>query len=145
MNITLDAISRENYIDVIKLAVTDDQQTFIIPNVYSMAQALAQKECIPLAICLRKKPIGFLMYCIDEADGEYWIYRFMIDKKNQSKGYGRKAFKVLLKQIKRDKKHHRIFLGVETRNFRAREFFEAFGFKSTEKVEDGELIYLLEY
>ena len=47
---------------------------------YSLAQAFVQPECIPLALYAENKPVGFVMYALDEDDHEYWIYRLMIDK-----------------------------------------------------------------
>ena len=53
------------------------------------------------------------MYCIDRDDGEYWIYRLMVDKAHQNKGYGRSAMEKVIETIKQDKARHNIYLGVD--------------------------------
>ena len=62
-------------------------------NAVSITQSKVQPECMPLAVCVDDKMVGVIMYCIDTFDGEYWIYRMMIDKNYQSKGYGKEIYK----------------------------------------------------
>jgi diamine N-acetyltransferase len=58
------------------------------------------------------------MYCIDD-DGEYWIYRIMIAKKYQKKGYGKEALRKLLDIIKKDNSHNKIYFGIQKENIYA--------------------------
>lgn len=85
------------------------------------------------------------MYCIDEDDGEYWIYRMMIDKQFQSKGYGKKALGKLLEIIKQDKTHNKIFLGVHKESAYAVKLYKSFGFDFNGQVFDSENIMRLDY
>ncbi|WP_256872363.1 GNAT family N-acetyltransferase [Paenibacillus sp. 79R4] len=89
--IALREIDRDNFYDVIKLSVSDEQKEFVASNLFSLAQAKAYPECICLAINQDEVLVGFTMYCIDQEDQEYWIYRLMIDAAHQSKGYGKAA------------------------------------------------------
>ena len=50
-----------------------------------------------------KRVVGFLMYDVPDADDDdrvASIYRFMIDRKHQGKGYGRAALAKALEEIK---------------------------------------------
>ena len=81
-------VSTDNFWDVISLEVNNEQQEYVVSNAVSIAQSKVQPECIALSIYDDNTLIGFAMYYIDTDDDEYWIYRIMIDKNHQSKGYG---------------------------------------------------------
>lgn len=143
--IALREIDRNNFFDVIKLGVTDQQKEFVATNLFSMAQAKAYPECICLAVYHDNVLVGFTMYCIDIDDNEYWIYRLMIDAKYQSKGYGKAAMEKLIDRIKKDREHHIIYISFEPDNTGAKYLYEKLGFKADGRVVDGEVVYKLEY
>ena len=89
-------IDRHNFRDILKLSTTESQKFFVATNAYSLSQAYAQPECVPLALYEGDTPVGFTMYGLDVEDTEYWIYRLMIDQRHQSKGYGRQALAMVL-------------------------------------------------
>jgi diamine N-acetyltransferase len=143
--ITLQNIDADNFWDIVSLDVSESQHEFILSNAVSIAQSKVQPECIPLAIYNDKIPVGFAMYCIDRDDGEYWIYRLMIDERYQSKGFGKAAMQLLLNEIQRDKLHNKIFLGVHTESIRAVKLYENLGFRFNNQVFGNEYIMLLDY
>ncbi|MCM3038698.1 GNAT family N-acetyltransferase [Paenibacillus motobuensis] len=143
--IVLREIDRDNFYDVIKLSVTDDQKEFVASNLFSLAQAKAFPECICLAIYNDEDIVGFTMYCIDHEDQEYWIYRLMVDAKYQSKGYGKAAMELLIDRIKEDLQHRMIYISFEPTNVGARHLYEQLGFQADGRVIDGEVVYKLEY
>ncbi|MEK4630422.1 GNAT family N-acetyltransferase [Solibacillus sp. FSL R7-0682] len=109
-------IDRHNFFEVIDLTVEEEQKTFIATNLFSLAQAKAYPECICIAIYYEDSLVGFAMYCIDAEDHEYWIYRFMIDKRYQGKGFGKAAMKKLIDRIKEDHTHRVVYLSFEPDN-----------------------------
>lgn len=138
-------ISKENFWDCIELTVKKEQVDFVTSNAVSIAQSKVQPECMPLAVYDNDIMIGFIMYCIDEDDGEYWIYRMMIDKNYQSKGYGKKVLEKLLEIIKQDKSHNRIFLGVHKESTYAVKLYKSFNFNFNGQVFGSEHIMRLDY
>lgn len=138
-------IDRNNFFDVIKLSVAEEQKNFVATNLFSIAQAKAFPECNCLAIYHDNELVGFTMYCIDVDDSEYWIYRLMIDAKHQSKGYGKAAMEKLIEHIKKDENHHVIYLSFEPDNTLAKQLYEKLGFEADGRVIDGEIVYKLEY
>lgn len=138
-------ITKENFWDCIELTVAEDQADFVTSNAVSIAQSKVQPECIPLAVYDNDTMVGFIMYCIDEDDGEYWIYRMMIDKNHQSKGYGKEALKILLEIIKKDKSHNKIYLGVHKESIYAVKLYKSFGFDFDGQVFGSEHIMRLDY
>jgi len=143
--ITFKEIDRNNFFDVIKLRVADEQSEFVAPNTFSLAQAKAFPECVCLAIYHEDVLVGFTMYCIDDDDHEYWIYRLMIDAKHQSKGYGKAAMEMLIDRIKEDIQHRVIYISFEPENDWAKQLYEKLGFVEDGRVIDGEVVYKLEY
>ncbi|ADL52228.1 GNAT family N-acetyltransferase [Clostridium cellulovorans] len=126
--IKLQPITTDNFWETISLEVLDDQKEFVTSNAVSIAQSKIQPECIPLAIYEEDILVGFVMYCIDTDDSEYWIYRLMIDKNHQNKGYGKAALNDVIEIIKKDKSHNKIFLGVHTESEAAVKLYKSSGF-----------------
>lgn len=143
--ISLKEITKENFWDAVSIEVAKEQVDFVTPNAVSIAQSKVQPECIPLAVYDDDLMVGFVMYCIDEDDGEYWIYRMMIDKNYQSKGYGKKSMELLLEKIKQDESRNKIFLGVHRESIAAVKLYESFGFKFNGQVFGSEHIMRLDY
>jgi diamine N-acetyltransferase len=143
--INLREINIENFWDVIELKVHENQEEYVLENSISIAQSKVQPECIPMAINEDNIPVGFLMYCIDRDDGNYWIYRFMIDKKFQKRGYGKKAMEILLHEIRKDKNHNKIILDVKKESVEAVNLYKNFGFEFTGKVYGSSHVMELNY
>ena len=144
--LSLVEIDRHNYLSILDLSVSEEQRSFVASNTYSLAQAFVQPECVPLALYAENKPVGFAMYCIDESDREYWIYRLMIDQRHQGRGYGRAAMLLLIDRIRSemDEEQHRIYISFEPENEVAKSLYESLGFVPDGRVEYGEIVYRLE-
>ena len=149
-NITLEKITYKNYIKVIwGLKVSPKQKNFVASNMCSLAEAYVAitNGCValPFAIYKGKKPIGFLMigYGANEDDFEgedpafiemakksYCLWRFMIDKRYQGNGYGRRAMEVALDYIKTFPcgKADTCWLSYEPENEVAKKLYASFGF-----------------
>ena len=143
--IQLREMTQENFWEVIELKVNDKQKGFVLENSISIAQSKIQPECIPLAIFNDGTLVGFLMYCIDRDDGNYWVYRLMIDRKYQRKGYAKKAMEVLLNEIKKDKNRNKIMLDVKMESIEAVELYKSLGFYFTGQVFGTSHVMELEY
>ncbi|MBE6142393.1 MAG: GNAT family N-acetyltransferase [Erysipelotrichaceae bacterium] len=102
----IEKLTWDNVDDILKLKVKKEQKRFVASNRDSMIDAYFSmtednRKVFTFGIYNDKKPIGFLMIAYDvpwakEHYGlpeNYYIWRFMIDKKHQHKGYGREALK----------------------------------------------------
>jgi diamine N-acetyltransferase len=138
-------ITKENFWKCVELSVSKVQTAFVTSNAISIAQSKVQPECIPLAVYDNDIMVGFLMYCIDEDDGEYWIYRMMVDEKYQSKGYGKQMLEKLLEFIKQDRTRNKIYLGVHKESITAVKLYKRFGFYFNGQVFGNEHIMILDY
>ena len=148
--ITLEKITYKNYIKVgWKLTVFPKQKNFVASNRSSLAEAYVAITtggvALPFAICRNKKPIGFLMIGYgandDDCEGEdpsfvemakksYCLWRFMIDKHHQRKGYGKKAMQLALDYIRTFPcgKAETVWLSYEPENEVAKKLYASFGF-----------------
>jgi diamine N-acetyltransferase len=143
--VSLREITGENFWDCIELEVAEDQKEFVTSNAVSLAQSKFQPECIPLGIYSDDEMVGFAMYCIDTDDGEYWIYRMMIDRRHQGKRYAKQALGLLVQRIKEDYTRHCVLLGVHRESVEAVALYEGFGFKFTGQIFGAEHIMKYEY
>ncbi len=69
------------------------------------------------------------MYTLDEDDGNYWIYRLMIDGRFQGRGYGNAALTQIIELISKIPLCPCVALGVHPENEKARRLYEHVGFR----------------
>lgn len=143
--ITLREVDRDNFFELIRLKVKENQKDFVATNIFSIAQSKVQPECIPLAIYNDEIAVGFLMYCIDVDDNNYWIYRLMIDEKYQGRGFGKKAMELIMDEIRKDRNHNVIYISFEPDNQGARLLYEKLGFISDNRMVEDEIVYRFDY
>ena len=160
--ITLEKITYKNYVKTIwGLKVTPKQKHFVASNTGSLAEAYVALTnggvALPFAICRNKKPIGFLMIgygvsseedledenpeFIEMAKKSYSLWRFMIDKRYQGRGYGRKAMELALEYMRSFPcgKADSIWLSYEPENEVAKKLYASFGFVEQPKwYKEGE-------
>ena len=67
-----------------------------------------------------EQAVGFAMYCLDRADGEYWIWRLMVDRDCQRKGFGEAILHGVLQRIMADLSLHQVYISFEPDNHAAR-------------------------
>jgi diamine N-acetyltransferase len=99
-------VTADNWEEVVDLEVSDEQEDFVADNAYSLAESKFDPYVKPRAIYAGKHVVGFLMYESLESDGkphDYSIYRLMVDKRHQGRGYGRAALELAIDEIKQDR------------------------------------------
>ncbi|NLN46903.1 MAG: GNAT family N-acetyltransferase, partial [Clostridiaceae bacterium] len=95
--VELREIGENNYKEVLALEVDPDQKSHVAPNVVSLAQAWVFRDVArPFAIYAGDTLVGFAMLEGDLEKPSYDIWRFMIDRHHQRKGYGRAAMERIL-------------------------------------------------
>ena len=109
-------LDKYNTWDVMFLKTRRDQKRFLADNVWSMLHAYTGNKTkgavYPFGIYNDKKPVGFLLIAYDYSEvcddpeapeiskNNYFLWRLMIDKRYQGRGYGREAVKLALDFIK---------------------------------------------
>jgi len=149
--IELRKITGDNFNECIKLEPNEEQKSFVASNIRSLAEAyiaLTNKECIPMpyAIYYDEIMVGFIMLSYNEVnennENTYWIWRFMIDKRYQHKGYGKETMAKALELIRTFPygKASEVYLSYEPENVVAKALYAPFGFVETGKIENDELV-----
>ena len=111
--IHLEKITYENFDDVLELKIKREQYPFVASNLYSIAEAYVTLvnggQVFPFAIYNDDTLVGFIQLGYGEnadQDGvsvekdNYEIWRFMIDKRYQGRGYGKEALRQALEFIR---------------------------------------------
>ena len=143
-NLTLEPIHPGNW--RIPLAVRDDQKHYVANVATILARAYAYREegSAALYISLDGEPIGMLMYH-DWDEGEcYVLSQFFIDQRWQGQGYGYAAMQLLLAELRRDNRWHKVDLCYCEGDEPAMKLYEKCGFVHTGEVDEGEVIMRLE-
>ncbi|MFG1733006.1 hypothetical protein PAEVO_10880 [Paenibacillus sp. GM2FR] len=128
--ITLHAIDKDNWEDCIRLKPTPEQEKWIAPNLYSIAEAQFMEGFETRAIYHDEEMIGFVMYGLHPHDDNYWIYRFMIDGKFQGLHYAKPAIRLVLEEIRSSPDTtDDVMLCYKPENERAERLYSQIGFK----------------
>lgn len=71
-----------------------------------------------------------------ESRNQYTLWKFLIDKQYQNKGYGREALKQGIAYLKERFDAAEIFTGVALGNETAKHLYKSVGFQETGMIED---------
>ena len=148
MKINLRDITQANWLDMIDLEITKEQEKFVALNSEAIAASKFYPYYINKGIYLDDMPVGFIQYYPNYDDGkpnEIFIDQLMIDTKHQGKGYGTKAISLVLDEIKQLKGINAISICYVEGHDVMRAFFERFGFSVVEQDEFDETIMELHY
>ena len=155
----LEQVNGKKVWDILKLTVEENQKNFVANNDISIIEAYtaitANGYAFPFGIYENETPVGFLMigFDIDDywddapsiAKGNYNLWRLMIDKAYQRRGYGKEAVQLALDFIKSFPcgKAEYCWLSYEPENEAARQLYRSFGFSETGDTDGEELIAVL--
>lgn len=145
MQIHFRPITRQNLRDVTRrLKVAPEQESFVAPNAYSVAEAYIEPTWTPLAIYVDDELVGFAMFGKETATGRTWLIRYMIDASQQGKGYGKAALPLLIDVMVERHGCDEIYLGYDPDNKVAERLYANAGFVLTGEIEEGEVIARLD-
>lgn len=155
----LEKVNGKNVWELLKLKVADNQKSFVAANDISIIEAYTaftgNGYAFPFGIYDGEIPVGFLMIGFDSDDywedapeiakGNYNLWRLMIDKQYQGKGYGKEAVKLALDFIgtKPCGEAEYCWLSYEPENDVAAALYSSFGFKETGEMDGEEVIAVL--
>lgn len=147
-------IDDKNLWDIIKLSVHEHQKGFVATNTKSILEAYvtitSSGVALPFGLYEEDTLVGFVMigYGTYEdkepqvAPNEYCIWRFMIDKEHQGKGYGKKAMKAALEYIYTFPCGPATYcwLAYEPENAVAKKLYASFGFEENGDMCGDEIV-----
>ena len=155
----LEKVNGKNVWELLKLTVSESQKNYVAANEISIIEAYTAISengyAFPFGIYNGDTPVGFLMIGFDVDDdwvdapdiakGNYNLWRLMIDKDYQNRGFGRKAVQLALDYIKTFPcgEAEYCWLSYEPENKAARQLYRSFGFEETGDMDGEEVIAVL--
>ena len=155
----LEKVTGRNVWDILKLRVRDEQINFVAGNDISIIEAYTavtgDGHAFPFGIYEDQVPVGFLMIGYDTDDywenapeiakGNYTLWRLMIDKNYQGRGYGKEAVRLALSFIRTAPcgGAECCWLSYEPDNLVAKKLYGSFGFTETGDWDGEEQIAVL--
>ena len=134
---------------VLALSVREDQP-FVAPNDVSLRQAEETNAehpgvARPFGIYADDTLVGFCMFAYAPEDEDpkdrYYLWRFMIDKNEQGKGYGQAALAEIIRWFKANGAD-RLYLSTEPENERGLHVYRKAGFRETGVISDDEAVLM---
>ena len=155
-NLKLIPINTDNYWEIGWLELKEEQKDYVGDNFKSMAYAYATvmegKYAKAFGIYDGDESIGFLLIghnsydfvgCPKTLKHSYDLWRIMIDKDYQGKGYGKSAAELLIKILKNANPNKPIKLAVDKNNTKAHKLYTSLGFKETIEKDGEDLVFVL--
>lgn len=143
--IRLEPVGATNRKAVLALELSQDQQDLLADNASSLKEAASDDDARPRAVVAGDRVVGFLMYDASVGNDEALIYRFMIDRRSQGRGYGRAALSALLEEIRSLRHVRDVLVCYMPENEGARRLYHSAGFVDEGADEDGEMIARLRF
>jgi diamine N-acetyltransferase len=129
LNVTLRSIDRDNWHECIRLALMPEQEGFMPSNLFHIAEARFYPEWTLLGVYADSRMVGFAMYGLDPDDMTVNFIHFMIDGREQRKGYGKAAVEQLLRKIRKGYLDQEIWLSLHPQNTAAIRLYKDYGFE----------------
>ena len=161
----LEKIDHKNVWDICDLKVFRYQKSFVASNITSIVQAYSiwdtDAAAFPFGIYDGDRPAGFLMVGFNESaaecdfsdsyvppkiySGNYTIWRLMIDKRYQKRGYGKEAVNLALDFIRTWPcgKAEYCAISYEPENEAARKLYLSMGFTENGEMDGDETVAVL--
>ena len=127
-------ITKTNLISIIDLDVSEEQKDQVASNSVSIAQAHYSNSAWFKGIFNDDIAIGFVMLDLIKEENKCFLWRFMIDKKYQGRGYGKMALTQVIHYIKSLKVYDEIKTSYVPKKNDAKGFYKNFGFIECDEV-----------
>lgn len=130
--IRLELVNKDNFDQVLDLEVAPRDQRRVASVEYSLAQAWLYREeghLLPYAVKSGQRIVGFVLLSIQE-DKSYYVWRLLIDRHYQNRGYGKEVIRQVIGLAKEDPSCHTITMNYVIGNHKMRYILEKLGFQS---------------
>ncbi len=141
-------VTKENWKELIRLKVREDQTHFVASNLYCIAEAQfgydyeGHWDFHPFGIFDGEgTPVGFFVFStnFEHPERQAFVIHLMVDEKSQGKGYGRFGVEKMLEMFRLDERIKVVAISYFPENNAARKLYAGLGFIETGKILEGEL------
>mgnify|MGYP001300073054 CR=1 FL=1 len=143
INIKFKEIDITNYKECIDLKLSEEQNKFVAPNIFSLVQAAYEPNLYPLGIYNDNIMVGFILYDFDVELNGWSMSRVMVDVKYQNQGIGKVSLQKFMKFILNKYGNIQLYTSAEVDNPVAIALYSKLGFEKKEvfEYESGGSIY----
>lgn len=149
MNLELRIIDETNKAAVELLEVSESQKQYIASNKKSLETAVKEEYreiARPFAIYAEGQIVGFTMFAFEltssDPSDRYWLWRFMVDRNFQGKGYGSAALEKIIDYFRSHGADH-ILLSTKETNTSALSLYHKYQFAETGEMNEDEIVLRL--
>ena len=149
MNLELRIIDETNKAAVELLEVSESQKQYIASNKKSLETAVKEEYreiARPFAIYAEGQIVGFTMFAFEltssDPNDRYWLWRFMVDRNFQGKGYGSAALEKIIDYFRSHGADH-ILLSTKETNISALSLYHKYQFAETGEMNEDEFVLRL--
>lgn len=136
--IHLEPVTKENLEAVLALRTKEEQAGFVSTTAESLAQAYVYHEtAFPFAVYNDQTVVGFIMMGYYGEKQYYTLWKLLIDRDCQSRGYGKAALELGIAFLKDHFPVNGIYTGVLPENNAAKRLYQSVGFEDTGLFENG--------
>ena len=132
--INLREITSKNLKSIIDLNVKEDQKDYVALNSVSIAQGHYSKSAWFKGIFYDDRPVGFVMLDLIEEENKCFLWRFMIDREYQGKGFGKIALTQVIDFVRSLNLYTYIATSYVPAENGAGGFYKNFGFIESEEI-----------
>ena len=119
-----------------------DQQ-WLANNAFSLLQCQYDPDWDCRLMMDGHKAVGFVFYGYWRESDHYLLCRYMIDLKEQNKGYGSRFLPLVVEQIRTQYGCRDVYVTVSDDNAHALHLYQKAGFVQTEEMDEEERVYVL--
>lgn len=137
--INLQSITEENWLKVTELTVNEEQKRFLAPPIGILARAYVYRNCNGKVYVIADDNLIVGVSLVREFTDEplgYELQQFMIDKKYQGKGYGKKALELILDELRKEHHYDHVEVCVNKEDNIAIHVYEKAGFVDSGYIDD---------
>lgn len=132
-------IDEQNFLDVRRLGVKEEQKRFLDSAVGIISRGYVYRLCGGRVIGIADDDciVGVaLVRDLDEEPACYDLQQILIDERFQNRGYGTEAVRLILSMLSDEGKYNRVDVCVDKANTAALKMFAKLGFEDTGYIAD---------
>lgn len=137
-NIKLVEVTEENWLEIAKLDLREEQKGFLAPPIGIIARGYVYRECHGRVwgIANGNQMVGVaLVRDQNEEPRCYDLQQFMIDQRFQRRGYGAEALRQILSVLKQERRFDCVEVCVKNADTPALRLYEKIGFTDTGYID----------
>ena len=142
--VRLEPVTVDNWKVCAALELAPGQEKYLPSNLYSIAESQFYKHSKSVAVYDEHgQLIGYALFGRDIFTNTWKIFRIMIDRAYQGKGYGKSTMKEIIGQISKEPDGNEILICYQNDNQVARKLYASLGFAEQKVDVEGKVTALL--